>query len=413
MLIATVRKLFALTVAVALACHAHAESHGRDHVDTPTQTPTNGALIESAETVLELARSERRVIQMGLAAAGFDPGPADGLFGRRTRAAIREWQASRGEEVTGYLDPDTAKALLAAGGGETANTAGRPSPSTNVGGADLSSDIQRDKYILGLSNALKAEDYRNALAFIDDLRGLGGELPPTVNYFAGEAYFHLKRYAEAKTALNRYVEKTGRGGRYYQQALELMLAAEAAEDRAKARVIEERRAQEIRFHQEIRHLIALLQEDYSDTIRVTKNHANGVSEKWTHLFELPAPSIRWHSPVMVTIDLPNLCLHLLKYSASNSSHPGSDCIWWNHDRSYTIDFTRESSYDIQIIRPRCGGPACPRAGVVKRKFAYRLLLESLPGQKTVAAGGEQRIADVHGQWQHVAGLAKSLGYLVD
>ena len=43
---------------------------------------------ESVEKGLELSLSERRLIQMGLAAEGFDPGPADGLFGPRTRKAI-------------------------------------------------------------------------------------------------------------------------------------------------------------------------------------------------------------------------------------------------------------------------------------------------------------------------------------
>ena len=70
---------------------------------------------ESVEAGLELSRKDRRVIQLGLAAEGFDPGPADGLFGRGTRGAIRQWQGSRGEEVTGHLDVESAKLLLASG----------------------------------------------------------------------------------------------------------------------------------------------------------------------------------------------------------------------------------------------------------------------------------------------------------
>ena len=69
---------------------------------------------ESVESSLGLSRSERRRIQRGLAASGFDPGPADGLFGRGTRGAIGRWQSSRGEPATGYLDAEAAKALLAA-----------------------------------------------------------------------------------------------------------------------------------------------------------------------------------------------------------------------------------------------------------------------------------------------------------
>ena len=70
---------------------------------------------KSIEAALGLGIRERRLIQLGLAAEGFDPGPADGLFGRGTRGAIRQWQGSRGEEVTGHLDVESAKLLLAAG----------------------------------------------------------------------------------------------------------------------------------------------------------------------------------------------------------------------------------------------------------------------------------------------------------
>ena len=65
----------------------------------------------AAEDGLGLGRAARREIQEGLRAAGFDPGGADGLFGPRTRAAIRSWQASRGARATGYLDGASVAAL--------------------------------------------------------------------------------------------------------------------------------------------------------------------------------------------------------------------------------------------------------------------------------------------------------------
>lgn len=67
----------------------------------------------SRENSLKLSFSERRLIQKSLAAEGFDPGPADGSFGPRTRKAIRHWQTSRHETATGYLDAKSAKVLLA------------------------------------------------------------------------------------------------------------------------------------------------------------------------------------------------------------------------------------------------------------------------------------------------------------
>ena len=50
-----------------------------------------------------MTREERRRVQSALAAQGFDPGPADGVFGPRTRRAIQAWQASHGYAATGAL----------------------------------------------------------------------------------------------------------------------------------------------------------------------------------------------------------------------------------------------------------------------------------------------------------------------
>ena len=70
---------------------------------------------EAIESALDLTRVQRVTVQRGLALLGFEVGPLDGIFGRRTRAAIRRWQASSADPVTGYLDSDAANRLLAAG----------------------------------------------------------------------------------------------------------------------------------------------------------------------------------------------------------------------------------------------------------------------------------------------------------
>ena len=72
----------------------------------------NGQVIEEG---LNLDRPARRQIQQGLRVQGFDPGGADGVFGPRTRAAIRSWQSSRGTVPTGYLDGPAVEALRSAG----------------------------------------------------------------------------------------------------------------------------------------------------------------------------------------------------------------------------------------------------------------------------------------------------------
>ena len=63
------------------------------------------------EAGLALDRGARQLVQQGLTRAGFSPGPADGVFGPATRAAIRGWQTSRGTTATGYLDAAGAAAL--------------------------------------------------------------------------------------------------------------------------------------------------------------------------------------------------------------------------------------------------------------------------------------------------------------
>ena len=73
------------------------------------------AAAAGAEKALGLDRDARRRIQAALAARGFDPGAPDGIFGPRTRAAIRAWQADAGaDRPTGYLSRADVDALLGA-----------------------------------------------------------------------------------------------------------------------------------------------------------------------------------------------------------------------------------------------------------------------------------------------------------
>jgi uncharacterized protein (TIGR02594 family) len=61
-------------------------------------------------------------IQTALKSKGFDPGPIDGVRGRRTIAAIMEFQAKNNLEVDGIVGPLTAAKLFA----------GQPAPTETV-----------------------------------------------------------------------------------------------------------------------------------------------------------------------------------------------------------------------------------------------------------------------------------------
>lgn len=56
----------------------------------------------------EVQRAEER-----LKAAGFDPGPVDGVFTPQTETALREYQQTHGLQATGSLNRATEQLLLA------------------------------------------------------------------------------------------------------------------------------------------------------------------------------------------------------------------------------------------------------------------------------------------------------------
>ena len=67
------------------------------------------------ETVLNLKHSNLVAVQRGLVSLGKSVGRVDGVFGERTRRAIREWQQGKGVEATGYLTAEQAAGLKVLG----------------------------------------------------------------------------------------------------------------------------------------------------------------------------------------------------------------------------------------------------------------------------------------------------------
>ncbi len=59
----------------------------------------------------QLTRAQVRTVQLRLRAAGFDPGPTDGVMGPKTKAALKKYQGARGISGNGALDEKTLKSL--------------------------------------------------------------------------------------------------------------------------------------------------------------------------------------------------------------------------------------------------------------------------------------------------------------
>jgi hypothetical protein len=87
---------------------------------TPSTTPSTGGA--SGFTLPEGAKLRRgegdpavvQELQQALSEAGYDPGPTDGTFGRRTEAAVVAFQQANGLSVDGVVGPATASALNSA-----------------------------------------------------------------------------------------------------------------------------------------------------------------------------------------------------------------------------------------------------------------------------------------------------------
>jgi peptidoglycan hydrolase-like protein with peptidoglycan-binding domain len=75
-------------------------------------TPTPGDAA-AAELALGLSQDDQKAIQHALNQAGLAAGDEDGLLGPQARGAIGGWQARQGLPVTGFLDADQFRRLVA------------------------------------------------------------------------------------------------------------------------------------------------------------------------------------------------------------------------------------------------------------------------------------------------------------
>jgi len=77
---------------------------------------------EQRSSALEQVTAFTTALQTDLVAAGYDPGPIDGVYGPSTVAAVEQLQTDAGLPVTGLVDERTARALQEMVGQEEART---------------------------------------------------------------------------------------------------------------------------------------------------------------------------------------------------------------------------------------------------------------------------------------------------
>ena len=226
------------------------------------------------EASLNLDRATRRLIQQQLRNEGFDPGTPDGLFGPRTRGAIRDWQRARGARPTGYLNREEADLLRPAAPTPPAELGASPPPQavpetpaaarasattqvdpqtaagTNTerrspaapANRQLPPEILVDRHLLRAARLLAA-DPAAALEAMNQILALRDEhdlvLEDGFRFQYARAAFAAGRTETAIASLNEYLVAAGRAGEFYREALELL---DSAEVRFRREEVERRRA---------------------------------------------------------------------------------------------------------------------------------------------------------------------------
>jgi len=89
-----------------------------------------------------------RKVQQSLNDKGYDAGPVDGVLGSRTRASIRQYQASEKLTVTGRLDAETA-GKLGVGPESIGGSFKGAGQEVGQGGQELGHEMKQGKPIAG------------------------------------------------------------------------------------------------------------------------------------------------------------------------------------------------------------------------------------------------------------------------
>lgn len=131
-----------LAVGIAMASAAafaggdkHRSSQSSDQQNT--QAPRDQQAQASQGHGTQQDQDTVKQAQEQLSAMGHDAGPADGIIGPKTQAAVKEFQQSKGLQASGQLDSQTLAALQT--GGSESTPRGQSSGSQSSSGQSMSS----------------------------------------------------------------------------------------------------------------------------------------------------------------------------------------------------------------------------------------------------------------------------------
>jgi hypothetical protein len=90
----------------------------------------------------------------------------------------------------------------------------------------LSKEIRFDMLKTKLSEELKSKEYNSALDTISELKNMGVSLPNSLVYFEAKAMFENGQKAGSYKLFEKYLNKDGKGAKYYKEALAYIIKAE-------------------------------------------------------------------------------------------------------------------------------------------------------------------------------------------
>jgi len=135
----------------------------------------------------------------------------------------------------------------------------------------LPSDVRADQYLLAAQAKMKAGEMSSARDYFNKILSLNIAVPVDFHYHYGNCLVQTKNYALAEQELTKYLQETGRNGKFYQDALQLLSTATEGKQQQEAQNQQAMAAKQAKYSRvaEMERLLSKL-----DNVEVTKTRNN-------------------------------------------------------------------------------------------------------------------------------------------